>query len=183
MNRDNPERDYEGEIPEGTEPERKERHLPDHFESTYSLKPNEQYEANEYRYETDRYGRITRCEGTLRLEDGKRNTNHQTRSGGEYRLDTDVGGHLIAREFGGSGRIDNLVPMDGELNQGKYRSMEKDWEKALKRNDTVDVEIRCYYSGASERPTAFTVKYRVTDQDGYSYTETRKFKNGKDGGG
>ena len=55
-----------------------------HFASTYSLKPNEQYEVNHYSYETDRYGRIKRCEGTLRLEDGKRNTDHQAKAGGEY---------------------------------------------------------------------------------------------------
>ena len=31
-----------------------------HFESTYSLKPNEQYEVNNYSYETNRYGCIKR---------------------------------------------------------------------------------------------------------------------------
>ena len=54
----------------------------EHFETTYSLKSNEQYEVNNYSYETDRYGRIKRSEGTLRLEEGKRNTAHQIRAGG-----------------------------------------------------------------------------------------------------
>ena len=49
-----------------------------HFESAYRLRPNEQYEVNHYSYETDRYGRIKRCEGTLRLEEGKRNTHQKS---------------------------------------------------------------------------------------------------------
>ncbi|MGE7200340.1 DNA/RNA non-specific endonuclease [Bacillus haynesii] len=33
----------------------------------------------------------------------------------EDRLKTDEGGHLIASIFEGSGKLDNLVPMDGNL--------------------------------------------------------------------
>lgn len=167
------------EVDETQERSRREK-LADHFESTYSLKPNENYDSNEYHYETDRHGRIKHCEGTLRLEEGKRYNNHQVRVGGEDRLETDEGGHLIAKEFGGSGRVDNLVPMDGDLNHGEYREMEVDWEKSLKRGDNVDVKITCIYSGDSERPSAFKVKYEVTDENGFTRRETKYFKNGKD---
>ncbi|MBQ9082753.1 MAG: DNA/RNA non-specific endonuclease [Clostridia bacterium] len=104
---------------ENNEPESARRELPEHFESTYTLRPNESYESNRYYYETDNRGRIKHCEGTLRLEEGKRYNNHQTHSGGEDRRERDEGGHLIARQFGGSGRIDNLVPMDFDLNHGE----------------------------------------------------------------
>ncbi len=167
------------EVNETQERSRREK-LADHFESTYSLKPNENYESNEYRYETDRQGRIKRCEGTLRLEEGKRYNNHQVRVGGEDRLKTDEGGHLIASEFGGSGRVDNLVPMDGKLNHGEYRKMEEDWERSLKREETVNVKITCIYSDDSERPSAFKVKYEVTDKNGFTRRETKYFKNGED---
>lgn len=181
MAKECPEAEHTDEMNEGQEVEKRERQR-DHFESTYSLKPNENYESNQYNYETDRFGRIARCEGTLRLEEGKRYNNHQVRVGGKDRLETDEGGHLIANQFGGSGRVDNLVPMDKELNHGEYRSMEEDWEKALSRNETVEVKITCIYSDDSQRPSAFKVKYKVTDEHGNTRHETRFFENKKGGG-
>lgn len=153
-----------------------------HFASTYSLKPNEQYEVNHYSYETDRYGRIKRCEGTLRLEDGKRNTDHQAKAGGEYRLETDEGGHLIGRRFGGSEKIDNIVPMDGHVNRIEYKELEDDWAQELQKGNNVDVKVRCKYEEGSTRPTAFVVKYKVTDQEGFTRSETRRINNTKPGG-
>ena len=55
----------------------------EHFASTYTLKPNENYDVNGYSYETDKLGRISRCEGTLRLGQGKSHPGHQVRAGGE----------------------------------------------------------------------------------------------------
>lgn len=153
-----------------------------HFASTYSLKPNEQYEVNQYSYETDRHGRIKRCEGTLRLEDGKRNTNHQVKAGGEFRLESDEGGHLIGKRFGGSEKIDNIVPMDGHVNRIEYKELEDDWAQELQKGNTVDVKIRCKYEEDSVRPTAFIVKYKVTYQDGFTRNETRIINNSKSGG-
>lgn len=77
----------EQEIPEKNEAEKKGR--ASHFEDAYHLKANENYEANQYRYQTDNYGRISRCEGTLRLGEGKRNLDHQRRAGGEDRREPD----------------------------------------------------------------------------------------------
>jgi len=153
-----------------------------HFASTYTLKPNEQYEANDYSYETDRCGRIKHCEGTLRLEDGKRNTDHQVKAGGEFRLENDEGGHLIGRRFGGSEKVDNIVPMDGHVNRVEYKELEDDWAKELEKGNRVDVKINCKYEGDSTRPTAFVVKYQVTDQDGFTRRETRILNNTKSGG-
>jgi predicted ribonuclease toxin of YeeF-YezG toxin-antitoxin module len=154
----------------------------EHFESTYSLKPNEQYDSNEYHYETDSRGRIKRAEGTLRLEDGKRNTDHQTRAGGEYRLETDEGGHLIGRQFGGSEKIDNIVAMDYDVNHKEFGKLEKEWSDELKNGNQVDVQISCRYKGESERPESFIVKYQVTEPDGTTRNEIRRIKNGEGGG-
>lgn len=41
--------------------------------------------------------------------------------GREDRLVTDDGGHLIASIFNGSGNLDNLVPMDSNLNRGAWK--------------------------------------------------------------
>lgn len=153
-----------------------------HFEATYRLKPNEQYEANQYRYETDRYGRIRECEGTLRLEEGKRNTAHQTKAGGEYRLVQDEGGHLIGTRFGGSEKVDNIVPMDYHVNRYEYKNLEDEWADELKKGNQVDVKIRCKYEEESARPTDFVVKYKVTEQDGFVRNETRVIHNPNSGG-
>ena len=146
--------------------ENTDRKLPEHFQSTYQLRQNERYEAREYDYETDRFGRIVHCEGTLRLEEGKVNPVHQRNAGGESRLDTDDGGHLIARRFGGSERIDNLVPMDYHLNRGEYKHMENEWAEALAEGYSVEVKIKCNYTNDSFRPDSFSVYYRVTDMAG-----------------
>lgn len=153
-----------------------------HFETTYRLKPNENYEVNNYSYETDRYGRIKRCEGTLRLEEGKRNTAHQIRAGEEYRLENDEGGHLIGARFGGSEKIDNIVPMDYDVNHHEYKDIEDDWAEQLKKNNKVYVKIDCVYEGESTRPTAFIVKYRITEQNGFVRNETKIINNTNPGG-
>ena len=178
--------DVEAEENEATEAETNEQELDKpskaHFEFTYSLKPNEQYEVNSYSYETDRYGRIKRCEGTLRLEEGKRNTAHQTKAGGEYRLENDEGGHLIGRRFGGSEKVDNIVPMDYDVNHHEYKELEDDWAEELEKGNKVDVKIRCKYEEESTRPTAFIVKYKVTVQDGFTRSEPKIINNTKSGG-
>lgn len=178
---------FETEENENTEAETTEcaanKQSSTYFESTYHLKSNEQYEVNNYSYETDRYGRIKRCEGTLRLEEGKRNTAHQTRAGGEYRLENDEGGHLIGRRFGGSAKIDNIVPMDYDVNRYEYKELEDDWAEELEKGNKVDVKIRCKYAESSTRPRAFIVKYKVTDSDGFTRNETKIINNTKRGGG
>lgn len=163
LERDNLEKDEES-IDKNIETKRNER---DHFASTYTLKPDDNYESKGYIYRTDKFGRIIECQGTLRIEDGKRNTDHQTRAGGEYRLETDEGGHLIGTQFGGSEKIDNLVPMDFEVNRKDYYKIEKDWAKELEKGNRVDVKIRSRYFGESTRPKDFIVLSRVTDKDGF----------------
>ena len=182
---------YNGEHIESTEAEKGEvernelesnKECKAHFDTTYSLKPNEKYEANHYSYETDRYGRIKHAEGSLRLEDGKRNPAHQVKAGGEYRLEHDEGGHLIGTRFGGSEKVDNIVPMDFDVNRREYKEIENEWEDELGKGSKVDVKIRCKYEEESSRPTAFIVKYRVTEPDGFVRNETKAIENPKSGG-
>lgn len=148
-----------------------------HFSSTYTLKPKENYDANGYSYETDKLGRIIRCEGSLSLEDGKRNTAHQVRAGGEYRLENDEGGHLIGRRFGGSEKVDNIVPMDSHVNGVEYKKLEDDWAAALDKGSTVHVKILCRYVCDSTRPTDFIVKYEIREKNGFTRNETKRINN------
>jgi len=76
---------------------------------------------------------------------------------------TDHGGHLIGRQFGGSGDIDNLVPQSSRTNLsgGEWYSMEKQWAKALERGEKVTVDIKPNYVGNSVRPESFRVEYSI----------------------
>lgn len=128
---------------------------------TRQLKENIVYESKGYYYQTDELGRIKAVQGDLRLEAGKRNNRDQLKAGYEDRLPNDHGGHLIAKIFGGSGELDNLVAMDKIVNTVEYREVEKLWENALKDGKAVNIEIALDYAEANKRPTGFNVKYEI----------------------
>ena len=130
---------------------------------TRQLKENIIYESKGYYYQTDELGRIKAAQGDLRLETGKRNNRDQLKAGYEDRLPNDHGGHLIAKIFGGSGELDNLVAMDKIVNTVKYRDVERAWENALKNGETVNVKIILDYTEANKRPTGFNVEYIIGD--------------------
>ena len=140
---------------------------------TRQLKENIIYESKGYYYQTDELGRIKAAQGDLRLEDGVRNNGDQLKAGYEDRLPNDHGGHLIARIFGGSGELDNLVAMDKIVNTSKYRKVENQWQKALKEGKEVQVTIDIVYDGANKRPIKFNVNY-VIDKE----KATESFLNG-----
>ena len=130
---------------------------------TRQLKENIVYESKGYYYQTDELGRIKVAQGDLRLEDGKRNNRDQLKAGYEDRLPNDHGGHLIARIFGGSGELDNLVAMDKIVNTVKYREIERVWYTSLNEGKKVEVKIDIIYEEVNKRPTGFNVTYRVDD--------------------
>jgi|GEM_PF-2549116 len=128
------------------------------------LKPNVKFtDANGYTYTTDSLGRITNVQGDLVLKKGDLNRHSQRTVGGDDRLPTDQGGHLIGRQFGGSGDIDNLVPQSSKTNLagGEWYNMEKQWAKALERGEKVTVDIKPNYVGNSLRPEYFKVEYSI----------------------
>ena len=136
------------------------------------LKSNVEYtDSNGYKYRTDGVGRISHVEGQLQLGTGKRNPYAQRTVGGDDRLPTDDGGHLIATQFNGSGEIDNLLPQSSNINRagGEWYAMERDWADALKNNMTVKVDIEPIYSDNSMRPERYQVKYWI---DGEQYIKT-----------
>lgn len=145
-----------------------ENETPSHFNEDGSLKENETYEADGYYYQTDEYGRIESCAGNLRLEKGVRNTQAQREVGGEDRAEYDDGGHLIATRFGGSGELDNLVPMSQDINRrgGEWYELEDTWANELEKGNEVNVQIYMEYSDdESKRPEGFDVMYTVTDKE------------------
>lgn len=143
------------------------------------LKPNNDYYSGsdinhaQYKYHTDDAGRIESVSGKLERHDGTRNSYAQSHVGRGDRIttkthpdmDPDDGGHLIATIFNGDGNLDNLVPMNRNLNRGPWESMERDWASLLEKNYNVEVSISVVYpeGSSSLRPEKFIIETLVTD--------------------
>ncbi|EVT88498.1 hemagglutinin [Pseudomonas aeruginosa VRFPA09] len=111
-------------------------------------------------YQTDSLGRVEKVESNLSLTKSDRNT-YQQCIAGKCGVSGDEGGHLIASIFNGPGEKLNLLPMNGNLNKGAWKSMENTWSSALKQGQMVSVKIEPVYSGSSVRPDRFTVRYSI----------------------
>lgn len=137
------------------------------------LIPNNRFEVNGYSYKTDANGRLSSAEGRLRVEEGKPRNMEDVRNkeGQEYR-DSDNRGHTIGHQFGGSDRLENLVPMDAKLNQGDFAKMENKLADAVKAGAKVDYKIDIKYEKDSARPSEFRVSYSINGD-----REVRVFKN------
>jgi hypothetical protein len=145
------------------------------------LKSNVQYTTPEgYTYRTDELGRIVSCEGTLKKGLAERNEYAQRIVGREDRLPDDEGGHLIASIFKGSGDIDNLVPMNANLNKGEWKKLENSWKDALEATPPQEVQVMIspIYEGNSQRPAKFKIKYRIGNENNF----TTKFLKNAPGG-
>lgn len=138
------------------------------------LLPSNEYEVNGYKYETDDLGRIKNASGDLRLTETERKKigDSMVKVGKNDAKDTDERGHLIADRFDGSNKLENLVPMDANLNRGEFETMENQWAKALKDGKEVHVSISPEYSGDSFRPDSFVVKYVIDGE-----TSVKIFEN------
>lgn len=143
----------------------------DHYErgsmNHKKLKANIEYTTpHGYVYRTDNKGRIKEVYAEdLSLQDGGRNPYAQRTVGREDRLPDDDGGHLIARAFGGSKDIDNLVPQSKYINRsfkenGQWYKMEKEWLKVLKGGGEVkNIRMKIDYDEESLRPIGFAIEF------------------------
>ena len=111
-------------------------------------------------YKTDSQGRVQSVEAKLSLNKNDRNSYQQCKAG-KCGVAGDEGGHLIGTRFNGPGEKINIVPMNSNLNRVEWKKMENLWAKALKENKQVDVKIEPIYSGNSERPVKFNVRYTI----------------------
>ena len=124
--------------------------------------------------QTDDLGRLTQVEAKeLKLtEDGIRKPHNQRgvvrgaveRNPAKYADRNYDGGHIIARIFGGSSDIDNIVPMPRNVNRagGEWYKMEKKIAQLLKSGNRVtDFKVKINYRGADKIPYSFHVRYKV----------------------
>lgn len=133
------------------------------YREEINLLPNTKYEVNGYKYETDEKGRIVSAGGQLRLRDPEYVRKMEVAreiDGQEYRSGDHIG-HLIGHQFGGSDKLENLVPMDGHLNQHDYAKLEKTLAGAVKDGADVRLKVEPVYQGESTRPSEFRVSYSI----------------------
>lgn len=103
--------------------------------------PNTLYKVDGNKtYKTDDLGRVDTVEASLSLTKNDRNT-YQQCIAGKCGIDGDEGGHLIASIFNGPGERLNILPMNGNLNKGAWKTMENKLASALKNGQSVSVKI------------------------------------------
>ena len=129
------------------------------------LEPNTNYKVGNKTYETDEHARVSRVSGELKPTKNDRNTYQQGKAGKESGIKDgykdDEGGHIISSRHDGAGEQINYVPMNSNLNKGAWKQMENKWDNALQEGKKVEVDIKPIYDGASRRPEAFEVQYRI----------------------
>lgn len=120
---------------------------------------------NGYNFRSDRIPRTREIAGTLKLDPNQRRSrSSQMNAGGADRLQTDHGGHYIARMFGGPEAPFNHFAQDASVNRGAYRALEDQWAKALKSGKEVMVKIVPDYKDLSLRPTGLNIEYHIDGQ-------------------
>lgn len=125
------------------------------------LVPNSEYEINGYTYQTDDLGRITSAEGTLHLkEEGRKKLyikDSMEAIGKGSQRESDDRGHIIADRFDGANGLENIVPMDSELNGRDFNKLENRLADAVKDGCKVSYKVEPRYSDGSHRPSEFVV--------------------------
>ena len=146
----------------------------DKYREGDTILPNRQFEINGYKYESDEKGRIVSAEGKLRIRDAdydRKMEDVKKIEGQEYK-EGDDRSHLIGHQFGGSDRLENLVPMDSKLNQGDYAKLENTLASAIKDGANVTLRVEPVYEKDSTRPSEIKVTYSINGE-----REVTVFKN------
>jgi hypothetical protein len=116
----------------------------------------------------------TRAIARLGLADKRRSRTAQSNAGKPDRLESDHGGHFIAREFGGPEIRYNHFAQNARFNSSDYRTLENEWKRELKAGRRVSVDIHARYSGSSMRPYEITVQFKIKGK-----LRERLFPNGR----
>ena len=132
-----------------------------------SLKKNNTFERNGYKYTTDNHGRVISASGTLNInEEGQANRKMSDSLeiiGKGFQKATDDRGHLIGHQFNGSDSLENLVPQNAGINRGIFKKLEDYLAGLVKQGYSVTANVIPVYSQHSYRPDAIFYFYTVND--------------------
>lgn len=149
---------------------------PSHFSGAYTLVPDNTYTVNSTTYRTDANGRISAFDGKLSADPAPRSLSSQRNLPGKQ--PGEDAGHLIPASRGGSGKVDNLVRMDHQVNVRDYRGMERENDALMKEGKEVTLHGVATYPGESNWPDCFMVSREVADPaTGKSYEEHFSWTN------
>jgi hypothetical protein len=127
------------------------------------LVPNCEYTLDGVKYKTDEHGRIISCEGKAKsTPEGERDNKAQAMAGYNDRKSGDQGGHILARIFGGSKGIENMLAMRGTaINQSIYKKAEGRIGNAVAEGKDVKIKVDVKYDGESQRPSKIDLTYTI----------------------
>lgn len=152
----------------------------DKYREGDALLPDTEFEVNGYKYKTDDKGRPMSAEGRLRMRDPdyvREMEDVRKIEGQEYKTSDDRG-HIIAHQFGGSDKLENLLPMDAKLNQGDFAKLENTLADAVRDQADVRLKVEPVYEGDSTRPSEFRVTYSIDgDRDIVVFRNEREAKS------
>ncbi|MEF2875598.1 MAG: DNA/RNA non-specific endonuclease [Collinsella sp.] len=133
------------------------------FRKGNELIPNNKYVENGYSYRTDSEGRVKSAEGQLQLskESRKQISDSMETIGKGDQKEGDQKGHLIGDRFGGGNGLENIVAMDGRVNQSDYKRIENTCAEALESGHEVYLKVVPKYDKTSNRPTSFRITYTI----------------------
>lgn len=136
---------------------------PDHHDVLAHPPPNSVIVVDEsVVYTTDELGRVVRAQAELTAIQPEQPRNRRAERTVRGRLPGDHAGHIIARILGGVGDSINLVPMEARrVNLGQYRTLERRWQRAVKRGQQVVVDIQLLYEDDGQRPVSLYVCYDI----------------------
>lgn len=63
----------------------------------------------------------------------------------------------------------SIVSQAQEVNLSKYKAIENDWADALKKGESVSVDIKINYTTGSSRPISFSVNYTIDGEDFFEF--------------
>ena len=134
---------------------------PSHFSGAYTLVSNNTYTVNGTTYQTDAKGRISSFSGKTAADSAPRSPSAQRNLPGKQ--PGEDAGHLMAASQGGSGRADNLIRMDHQVNVRDYRAMERENDAFMKEGKEVTLHGFISYPGESNWADSIMVTREVTD--------------------
>lgn len=141
-------------------------------------------EANGYKFAVDTNTGTTTATGELQNEMASRNSKMQAQAGGELRLETDQGGHLVAAVHNGPAIRENLFAQDSHLNQSQFKVVENAERSLIANKDSlasIYTERTAYMSHPKQnngaRSDAFMINDTITYANGSRQEVHLSFSN------
>ena len=158
-----------GDMQKAFETSKEKEHLDDNakvYRKGNELVPNSEFVINGYKYNTDEFGRTISAEGTLRIRDDDHKRIMDSNEA-VFKGEKEAGfekGHLIGHQFGGSGGMENLSIMAGEVNHGDFLKLENKLANAVKDGADVKMKVEPVYEGNSNKPSEYKVTHSINGE-------------------